>query len=211
LLLNIGKVSIDITIPHKLSFKEKATQVKATIAAFMLKHKKTLMVTTIIAGVTCIGYDHYIRLEWEHIEQECKPKVRESIVTSRKQRNLERNYIKQGEEERIKKRVERLPNKQSVIKGDYPKCSICLESQVNFVLTHCQHQFCALCIQKRADCNIEIERVIRSNYKLIHLALPNCAQSTCPICNDLLDLTKGLDPNLVGIYFEPLPASSQSS
>jgi hypothetical protein len=35
--------TIDITTPHKLSFKEKAAQVKATIATFMRTHQKTLI------------------------------------------------------------------------------------------------------------------------------------------------------------------------
>jgi hypothetical protein len=180
----------DITVPQKLSFKEKAAQVKATMATFMLNHKKTLIkgtiiTTTVILGAMLhIGYGHYQRLKQEP------------------QKNSPQSNVNALDEWNEKKKQEYITNLEQNAKnntfrpsilGDASQCAICLETKVNFVLL-CQHAFHISCIQNM--CYEAKQTEIKARLK----NRGSCFKAQCPTCRAQLQLTSTLD--IAGTYFQ---------
>jgi hypothetical protein len=218
----------DITVPQKLSFKEKAAQVKATIAIFMLNHKKTLIKGTIITTAVILGviarvaYSHYQRLERDRLERlERDPLEQQRLEQERleqellerdplEQQRLEQELLEQErleQEKRIKARVEHSIENCCTPTRDKQKnpvlatlCPICLDNDkpVDFLLP-CGHRFCCTCIQTHVDPYIESLRR-NPGWNLLKQSYFQRRISKCPACRAVLELTEGSDPQLIGTY-----------
>jgi hypothetical protein len=179
--LEVPKESkVDITASQRLSFKEKTAQVKATIATFMRKHKKTLIITVIVGVMAFIANDHYQQRQREQRQRE-REREREHLQREREREHLQRerervlHLQRERERELERERREREREREQVLER--------LQRLQEQVLQRERENF----LEKN---KYTADKVVEKDIKIIQ------GQNTCPFClNDFSNCLEDLPNN----------------